>query len=184
MSVDTADVGSTDLDVTTGTPGWAPRVLDEEVVVSIFGSVSDSEDTVVELGSAFGRGDDTGLVGLEDSLVSLNGNGNWSLGESSLKVSTSGVLDDIGETSDFTNSLGGVEFALVPEMVGSSVRIFRFEHEWRFLDVFESVVHETTVATLVNFVAVDELLLGEGLEFAGGKEFSTLDGTGGGESPA
>ena len=69
-------------------------------------------------------------------------------------------------------------------MVGSSVRIFRFEHEWRFLDVFESVVHETTVATLVNFVAVDELLLGEGLEFAGGKEFSTLDGTGGGESPA
>ena len=112
MSVDTADVGSTDLDVTASTPGWAPRVLDEEVVVTIFGSVSDSEDTVVELGSALGRGDDTGLVGLEDSLVSLNGNGNWSLGESSLKVSTSGVLDDIGETSDFTNSLGGVELHL------------------------------------------------------------------------
>ena len=184
MSVDTADVGNTKLDVTVVTPRSSPGVLDEEVVVSIFGTVSDSEDTVVELGSALGGGDDTGGIGLEDRLVGLDGDGNWSSGKSSLEVSTGGILNDILEASNFTDSLGGVEFALVPEMVGTSVWIVTLEHEWGFLDVFESVVHETTVATLVNFVAVDELLLGEGFESSSGKEFSTLDGTGGGESPA
>ena len=184
LLVNTTDVGGTKLDVTFVTPAASPRVLDEEVVFSTFGSVSDSEDTVVEGGSALGRGNDTRGVHLEDRLVGLNGDGNWSSSEGSLKVSTGGVLFDIGESNDFTNSLGGIILALVPEMVSSSVWIVSLEHEWALLDVLESVVHKTTVATLVNFVAVDELLLGEGLKFAGGNEFSTLDGTGGGESPA
>ena len=37
---------------------------------------------------------------------------------------------------------------------------------------------------VITIVTVDELLLGEGLEFPGGNKFSTLDGTGGGKSPA
>ena len=36
------------------------------------------------------------------------------------------------------------------------------------LDVLESVVHESAGAARVNLVAVNELLLGEGLESAGG----------------
>ena len=55
------------------------------------------------------------------------------------------------------------------------------------LDVLEGVVHKTTIAAHVSVdasSAVNELLLGVGVESTSGKELSTLDGTGGGESPA
>jgi len=142
------------------------------------GTVSDGEDTVVELLSTSG-GDDTTGVSLEGELVGLNGDGDWSLVEGSLELGSG--WGDIGETGNFTNTRG---FDVRAGTVGTSVWVGGLELEWVGLDIFESVVHKTTVATLINFVAIDELLLGEGLEFAGGKEFSTLDGTGGGESPA
>ena len=184
MSVDTADVLNTDLDVSFGSPRWSPGVLDEEVVLSAFGSVSDSEDTVVKLGSASRGGDNTAGVRLEDSLVGLDGDGHWSVGEGSLKVDTGGVRLDISVSTNLTSSLGGVVLALGEERVGSSVWVVSLEHEWGGLDVGESVVHESTIASVVLLRAVNELLLREGLEVSGGKEFSTLNGTSGGESPA
>ena len=69
MSVDTASVLNTDLDVSFGSPRWSPGVLDEEVVLSVFGSISDSEDTVVELGSASRGGDNTQNKSDEDSML-------------------------------------------------------------------------------------------------------------------
>ena len=51
-------------------------------------------------------------------------------------------------------------------------------------DVLESVVHESAGAARVNLVALNELLLGEGLEGAGGDLDGALEGTDGGESLA
>merc|ERR1711924_506963 len=76
---DAADVVGTDLDVAVGTPGRAPRVLDEEVVLAVLGAVADSEDTVVEALAAAG-GENTGVVELEGGLVGLNGDGDGALG--------------------------------------------------------------------------------------------------------
>ena len=45
-------------------------------------------------------------------------------------------------------------------------------------------VHQTTIAAGVDLGALNELLLREGDEVAGGNEVSTLEGSGGGESPA
>ena len=61
-----------DLDVSLSTPGWSPRVLHEEVLLAVLGSVADGEDTVVESGAA-SVGDDTTGVSLEDELVGLDG---------------------------------------------------------------------------------------------------------------
>ena len=149
--------------------------------MAVLDTVSDSEDTVVEVLSASG-GDDTTSVALEDELVGLDGNGDWSLGDGSLELG--GRLGDVLEASDLTNTLGFVVLALSSHASTGGVWVIALELKWVGLDVLEGVVHKTTVAALVNHVAVDELLLGEGLELAGGKEFSTLDGTGGGESPA
>ena len=184
MSKDTADVVGSDLDVSLVTPGWSPGVLDEEVVLSRLGSVSDSEDSVIELGSAGGASDDTGGVGLEDSLVSLDGNGDWSLGESGLKVGTSGVSSDINVVADLSDTLGGV--VLASECLSSGVWVVRLELKRSLLDVLESVVHKTTIAAHVSVLsrAVNKLLLGERLELASGNELGTLDGSGGGEGPA
>jgi len=68
-------------DVTLLTPGGSPRVLDNPVV----SSVTDSQDTMIQLFTA-SSGKNTTLVMLETSLVSFNGNGNRSLGKSSLKL--------------------------------------------------------------------------------------------------
>jgi len=66
------------LDVTLVTPGGGPRVLDEPVVLTVLGTGTNSEDSVVKLGTATG-GENTRLVGLESSSVSLNGDGERSL---------------------------------------------------------------------------------------------------------
>ena len=54
--LDTADTGAItvvgNLDVSVVTPGGVPGVLDEVVVLAVLGSVSDSKDTMVKLGSA------------------------------------------------------------------------------------------------------------------------------------
>jgi intein/homing endonuclease len=50
----------------------------------------------------------------------------------------------------------------------------------------ESLIHETSIATLVSLGdrAVNKVLLGKADEVVGGDEVSTLSGTGGGERPA
>jgi len=62
-------------------PAAAPGVLHLVVVNSIFGSVSNGKDAVIEVGSASG-GEHTGLVQLEGGLVSLDGDGDGLLSKS------------------------------------------------------------------------------------------------------
>ena len=52
-------VSLADLNIAVNTPGWAPRVLDEEVILTIFSTVANSEDTVVESGTAVRVFEDT-----------------------------------------------------------------------------------------------------------------------------
>lgn len=56
--------GSLNVDESLVSPGVSPGVLDLEVLLSADGSISDSEDTVVEVGSAVSAVDST-LVELE-----------------------------------------------------------------------------------------------------------------------
>jgi len=135
---------------------------------------------VVELGSASRAGDDTSSVTLEGNLIGLNGNRDWSLVESGLELSRAHRLD-ILESSNFTNTLRGIVFA---DSISGSVRIVSLELKRSSLNVLESVVHETTIASVVLLGAVNELLLGVGLEGSSGNILSTFNGTGGGESPA
>ena len=77
-----------ELDVALVTPDGVPGVLDEPVVESGGGVVTeaDGEDGVIEAGTAFGATEDTTLVGLEDSLVGLNGDGEGLLGKGGLHL--------------------------------------------------------------------------------------------------
>jgi len=87
--LDTADTGSwgnSDLDVTINTPVWSPGVLDKVVFLSVLSSVTDGKDSVIKGGSTLSRGEDTTGVSLENGLVGLDGNGDWSLGNGSLEL--------------------------------------------------------------------------------------------------
>jgi len=73
--------------------------------------------------------------------------------------------------------------------VGTScgVRVGRFKvNAVSFDDIFESLVHETSVATLVSFGsgAIDQILFGKANEALLGQKPSTFDGSGGREGPA
>ena len=89
--MDTADTGgsfnSGDHDVTLISPSWSPGVSDDVVLLSILNTVSDGGDGVIEVGSASGGVENTTGVTLESHLVGLNGNGNWSLSDSSDELS-------------------------------------------------------------------------------------------------
>jgi hypothetical protein len=180
---DTANVGrgSSDSDVSLVSPGGSPGVLDEEEVDSVQGSISDSEDSVVEVLSA-SLGDDSGSVGLEGNLVGLNGNSDWLFVDGSLEL-VNAVLWNINESLDVSDNLGGIVLA---SSVSGSVWVRSLTLNTLTLDVSEGIVHETTVAAHVSLSlrAVNKLLLRVGVELLGSNELSTLDGSGGRESPA
>ena len=149
--------------------------------MSVKGTVSDGEDTVIEVGSASG-GDDTGSVRLEGHLIGFDGNGDWSISEGGSHLA-GGVLN-IGESRDGTDSSGFGVVAAGNSSGSGGVWVVRFELEWGGLDVLESVVHESTIASTVLLGAGDELLLGEGFEGSSSDGISSFNGTGGGEGPA
>ena len=85
--LDSADTGGTfnggDHDVTLISPVWSPGVSDDVVRLSVSLSITDSGDGVIEGGSASGGVHNTTGVSLENFSVSFDGNGNWSLSNSS-----------------------------------------------------------------------------------------------------
>merc|ERR1712039_421585 len=118
-------------------------------------------------------------------LVSLDGNGDGLLGNGGLEGSTGSVSRDIVEASDGDSAT--FFHALVASAGSTSsrgVRISFLGDHRGLLSVLESVVHETTIAAGVDGGALDELFLREGNEVSGSEEVSTLERTGGGESPA
>ncbi len=95
-----------------------------------------------------------------------------------------GASSDINVLGDGTTGVGGVVLA---GAVTGGVGVRSLGVKTASLDdIGESVVHQTAVAALVALGgrAVDQVLLGERDELAGGLEVSTLDGAGGGERPA
>ena len=179
-TADTEAVNGTDLDVSLISPGSTPGVSDEVVFLAVLGSVTNSGDGVVELGSASGGVHNTRLVGLEHGSVGLNGDGNWLLGNGGLKLGNGSSWDGsvLGD-GDLTGVLGSLA-----GRGSGGIGIVVLEVLGVLLGVDESVRLPSTVASVGLGVAVNELLLGEGEEVSGGEEVGTFDGSGGGESPA
>jgi len=103
------------------------------------------------------------------------------MGDGSHELATTLILRNILEAYNFTNSLGWV---ILANSLSGSVWVVGFELKWVGLNVLEGIVHESTIATVVLLRAVNKLLLRERSEFVSGNLPSTLNGTGGRESPA
>lgn len=123
---------------------------------------------------------DTTEVELPGKTSSIDGDGNWTLGES-LSESLWRRWSNVHEALDLGNTT-----LFVALSVSAGVWVGRLELDLVGLNVFESIVHKTSIATLVakGAGAVNKLLLGEGLEVLVGHEVGSLQGTGGGEGPA
>lgn len=184
LLLETADTGtgglhvSCDSDVALLAPSSAPRVLDEPVVGTFVGTIANKEDTVVEA-SATEMLDDTAEVELPGKGC-IDSNGDWAGLESSGESSWV-IHGDIREVSDNSNTTLSVASA-----ISTSVWIVGLGLDHGSLCVGESLIHKTTIATLVALFggAINELLLREGVELFVLEEVSTLHGSSGGESPA
>lgn len=167
-----------DSDVTIFSPRSSPRVSDDPELISASASVSDQSDTVVESGSASALLHDTSLV--EGPSSGVDGDGDDSLVDGRGK----GLLavGDIDESADLDGwgSLG------LASSVSGGVWVVAGELESVVLDVLESVVHQTSVTSVVSVAggAVDELLFGQVEELTLGLEPGTFESTVGRESPA
>lgn len=76
--------------------------------MTVFSAISNSEDTMVKLGSTLLGGDDTFLVSLEDGCVSLDSNRDRLLVKSSLEL-VRRVRSNIKES---TNSYNSISFCI------------------------------------------------------------------------
>jgi len=173
-----------DTDVTLFTPIFAPRVTDDPVIDVVLSTVTDTADGMVEEDSgALAVIVDTGVVQLEGGVAGIDANGSRAvlsdvILEMGLGEDEGGdVLLDLG-----VGGLGGVEVALSN---GGVVWIFIFVLEETvlvLLDVVESSRGDTTVAA--RAAAIDEVLLGEGIEVLVVDGPGRLHGLDCGEGPA
>ena len=120
--LDTADTWTShtsNFDVTRFSPAGTPWVSDDVKWCTVISTVTNGCDGVIKISSALKWIKDTTLVHLEDWLVGLNGDRNWSQSNSSQKLIDWFTLDivDLGH-KDFT--LTGAGFACI---ISSSVWI-------------------------------------------------------------
>lgn len=113
-------------------------------------------------------------------VVGIDGDGDGLLDDSGGQL-VNVTLGDIGEATDLegaTSSGAG--------SVNSGVGIRVFGGDTVGLDIGETVIHQSTVAALVALRggAIDQLLLGEGLQSLAGQEGQTFQRSSGGEGPA
>jgi len=182
LGSNTAHVLVTDnADVTLLTPRGTPGVLDNPVVLTSISTITNSEDTVVELSTARGIIKDTRGVELEGELVSLDSNGDGSESYSAEEIVLI-TLDGGLVTRELDNGSAGLARA-----INTSVRVSSLGADTIVLEnPLESRVHETTVAAFVTSgtSTVNELLLRDGDESTSTVEPSTLNGAGSREGPA
>jgi len=178
--VESADVHVTGkTDIAGLSPLVSPRVLHQPVVSVglVISSEANNEDTMVEVSSACGGGDDTTCIQLEYSLVGLNGNGYGLLHDSghegSLISRLSRVILDISESRDGGHRLAGLLACLILLHVGIvSLSADSLVVE----DELESIIHQTTLTGVVALRdrAIHQLLLRERDQLVGLKIDSTL----------
>ena len=167
-------------------PGCSPRVLNDPVILTGLSSVTDDQNTVIEVGrAALWFVVDTSGVELEGVVRSIDGNADGSdVGAGGLKSALAtrwerleaadggGLVGDGVAAVEGSLGLVRVRSLAVDTVVGD--------------DVLEGISHLSSVASLgsIRGGAVDEVLLGESDEGVSGDGPLTFDGSSAREAPA
>jgi len=134
---------------------------------------------VIEAGSAGGGVQDTTGISLEDRSIGLNGDGDDSLGNSSLELG-----NRVGWNAGVRSNVGSGLLLVRARSTSGSVWVLSLSLDVVGLKIVEGMVLPSSLASVRSFVAVDNLLLGERSKLTGGLEVVVLDGGDGREGPA
>jgi hypothetical protein len=156
-TTDTLIVGTRvkNFEVSLLTPVSSPRVSDNPVVLSSLGSITNDGNTVIK-GSAASTGHDSTDVG--EAGRGVNGDRDSSEGGGGVEGKRI-VGWNVGEGDNLSDLLG---LDVLANSVSGGVWVVGGLHGSLNLEILESVVHPSTVATLVTegLGAINELLLG------------------------
>lgn len=157
---DTADTRSGTVvensDITGFTPWGTPWVLNDEVVLSILGTITNGKHCMVKACTAIRGWEDTTLVESEWAWTGSNGNGDWLLSNSGSKSSVT-VLGNVGISSGTNNTLwSGVFTGLLSASVWVGIEWLEFS----WFEIVEHISHKTTSATGITVAAgaINQLL--------------------------
>ena len=134
---------------------------------------------MIEAGSAGGGVQDTTGISLEDRSIGLNGDGDDSLGNSSLELG-----NRVGWNAGVRSNVGSGLLLVRARSTSGSVWVLSLSLDVVGLKIVEGMVLPSSLASVRSFVAVDNLLLGERSKLTGGLEVVVLDGGDGREGPA
>jgi len=147
-----------DSDVALIAPPDGPGVSDDEEVSTIFGTVADSGNGMVDIGSAKVTVQDTLSVELEGVAVAVDRDSDWLLLDSGFHLGLA-LWWEGGVSVNTEDSLGLVGLAVI---VGTSILVIGLSLKWISLGILQSKVVVATLAALTLEVlrAIDDLLLG------------------------
>lgn len=161
-------------------PRGSPRVSDDVVVLAVVGSVSNNNDGVVKSSSTSWVVHNTSSVSSEVWVSSSNGDRNWALVDSGNElVNRSGWHLMDGGDVDLSRELGGSA-----SLVRGLIWIVALKNLSVLLNVLHTILGKTTLATVADVIAVNELLLSELDEVSGLNSVMTLNVGSGSERPA
>ena len=174
-------VGHTD--VSRLSPGRSPGVLDDPVV----SAVSDNEHSVVKLASEDSTAGGQHSSGVRLPLLGVNGDGEGSSGGDEGLHLCLGVGDVLVRRDGGSDGLAGHGLAVVADSGARLVGVGVLSHDLSVVvrdQPLQGVVHQTSVAALVDLVARHKLLLGHRGQGLSGQLPLSLNSSGGGECPA
>jgi len=175
------------LDVTLLTPGRAPGVLHQPIVLTVLSTITNRGHTMIEvlhLITALGVIIHSGAVELEHERGGVDSDRNRAnIGRSGLQGRLVAGFD-VSETGDSGADSLLIEFTLlILSLIGiGSLGV----NTAALFDISESLVHQTSVAALVTLRcgAVDQILLGKADQLLGAQEVLPFNTGNGAESPA
>jgi hypothetical protein len=183
-SADTSSFDGGDLDISHITPASGPGVSDDVVLLSTLGSVTDSSNSVIKVGSALGGVHDTAVILLEDHLVSLNSDRDDTIIDGGLELRNAVWWN--GFVAHNLNLFKGC--VILASLVGLGgtwyIDVSWLELLSIFLDVLEGFSLPSALAAIVSSWAGNNLLLGKAEEGVGSFPVSELNSAGGTEGPA
>jgi hypothetical protein len=145
-------------------------------------SISDQEDSVVKVGSAFVTGNDSTGVGLEDWFVGLDGNWNGLSGSSNQELVWGVWLNNsVIRELDLSFILG-----LLADTILTGVGIVSFKLHSSVNGEIECTEHPSSIATSIAHIgwAVNQLLFWKGDQFTSADLGDTFHGSSSREWPA
>lgn len=163
-----------DFDEAIDTPVSAPRVTDKPVLKSacLIGAIADNTDSVISADAAsLGVEDTTGVV-VEDSAASVNGDGDWLLGDSNFHAGGGLRLNaNVGGESH----IGGLGLFVRASAISGSVSIVTLEVRVVVHQIRVGIISHATIASVIGSNTVNELLLRKGDKSRAEDGVGTLD---------